>query len=83
MNWLLMSIMLLCIMAMALYAVIGVVEKISKHALPVLSGVAIERPMPRGLLLLFPEEKRASVPAVDLTDFRQRHLHHVTGISNG
>ena len=28
MNWLLMSIVLLCIMAMALYAVIGVVEKI-------------------------------------------------------
>lgn len=28
MNWLLMSIILLCIMAMALYAVIGVVEKI-------------------------------------------------------
>ena len=28
MNWLLMSIMLLCIMAMALYAVIGVVEKL-------------------------------------------------------
>lgn len=30
MNWLLMSIVLLCIMAMALYAVIGVVEKIYK-----------------------------------------------------
>ena len=28
MNWLLMSILLLCIMAMALYAVIGVVEKL-------------------------------------------------------
>ena len=28
MNWLLMSIVLLCIMAMALYAVIGVVEKV-------------------------------------------------------
>ena len=28
MNWLLMSIVLLCVMAMALYAVIGVVEKI-------------------------------------------------------
>lgn len=28
MNWLLMSIVLLCIMAMALYAVIGVVEKL-------------------------------------------------------
>ena len=28
MNWLLMSIVLLCIMAMALYAVIGVVDKI-------------------------------------------------------
>ena len=28
MNWLLMSIVLLCIMAMALYAVIGAVEKI-------------------------------------------------------
>lgn len=31
MNWLLMSILLLCIMAMALYAVIGVVEKIYKN----------------------------------------------------
>ena len=28
MNWLLMSIVLLCIMAMVLYAVIGVVEKL-------------------------------------------------------
>ena len=28
MNWLLMSIVLLCIMAMALYAVIGAVEKL-------------------------------------------------------
>ena len=32
MDWLLMSIVLLCIMAMALYAVIGVVEKVyQKH----------------------------------------------------
>ena len=31
MNWLLMSIVLLCIMAMALYAVIGVVEKLYKN----------------------------------------------------
>ena len=28
MNWLLMSIVLLCIMAMGLYAVIGVMEKL-------------------------------------------------------
>ena len=28
MDWLIMSIVLLCIMAMALYAVIGVVEKL-------------------------------------------------------
>ena len=28
MNWLLMSIVLLCIMAMVLYAVIGVAEKL-------------------------------------------------------
>ena len=28
MDWLIMSIVLLCIMAMALYAVIGTVEKI-------------------------------------------------------
>jgi len=28
MDWLIMSILLLCIMAMALYAVIGAVEKI-------------------------------------------------------
>lgn len=27
-NWLLMSIVLLCVMAMALYAVIGVVKKL-------------------------------------------------------
>lgn len=33
MNWLLMSIILLCIMAMALYAVIGVVEKLYKKRL--------------------------------------------------
>ena len=31
MDWLLMSIVLLCIMAMALYAVIGVVEKLYKR----------------------------------------------------
>ncbi|WP_242972609.1 hypothetical protein [Lachnoclostridium sp. An169] len=30
MNWLLMSIVLLCFMAMALYAVIGVVEKLCR-----------------------------------------------------
>ena len=33
MNWLLMSIVLLCIMAMALYAVIGVVEKLYRTRL--------------------------------------------------
>ena len=31
MNWLLMSIVLLCIMAMVLYTVIGLLEKLYKH----------------------------------------------------